>query len=161
MAELPNALTGTRLPDPYVLQNSPVRLNGAFRTMKEVVVGNTSRRAEYKLNGHSRYGSAFDYLLPNVVLVDAFWRFGTVRANELGGLSVYVPERCDAMKVFFDYTDFDAEMLRGSMTFQGANPRPEGDLLHVGPIEALDSQGRLLLRVEGGLCRKFGEVEVA
>jgi hypothetical protein len=152
-------LNGVRLPDPYVMEGSPVKLNGPFRTMKEVVVGQTGRRAEYKLNGNNRYDSEFDYLIPNIILVDAFWRFGTVRANESGGMSVYVPERCDAMKVFFDYSDFGFDRLRSPVTFRGANPRPEGEVLHVGPIDAFDSTGRLLLRVEGGLCRKFGEIQ--
>jgi len=136
-------------------------LNGVFRTMKEVVVGRTSRRAEYKLHADSRYNSDFDYMIPNVILVDAFWRFGTVRASERGGLSVYVPEKCEAMKVFFDYADYDADQLRNPVTFYGANPRADGDVLHVGPIDAFDSKGRLLLRVEGGLCRKAGEIQVS
>jgi hypothetical protein len=150
-------LNGVPLPDPYVMEGSPVKLNGAFRTLKEVVVGRTSRRAEYMLNTDRRYGSEFDYLIPNVILVDAFWRFGTVRANDKGGLSVYVPERCDAMKVFFDYADFHWDELRRPITFQGANPRADGDVLHVGPIDAFDSKGRIILRVEGGVCRKFGD----
>jgi acyl transferase domain-containing protein/NAD(P)-dependent dehydrogenase (short-subunit alcohol dehydrogenase family) len=154
-----NGLAGNQLPDPYVMEGSPVRLNGAFRTMKHIVVGQRTRRAEYKLNGQSRYGSDFDYLIPNVILVDAFWRFGTVRENENGSLSVYVPERCDAMKVFFDYLDFGAGFLQSTMTFDGANPRAEGDMLYVGPIDVRDASGRVLLRVEGGVCRKFGEVE--
>ena len=153
-------VAGVLLPDPYVMAGSPVQLNGAFKTMKEVEVGRTSRRADYKLNGNSHYGSDFDYLIPNVILVDAFWRFGTVRANGNGGLSVYVPERCDSMKVFFDYADFDAPQLRSAVTFHGANPRADGDVLHVGPIDAFDSTGRMLLRVEGGVCRKFGDIEV-
>jgi polyketide synthase-like dehydratase family protein len=153
-------VAGVLLPDPYVMAGSPVQLNGAFRTLKEVEVGRTSRRAHYKLNGNSRYGSDFDHLIPNVILVDAFWRFGTVRANEHGALSVYVPERCDSMKVFFDYADFDAEPLRCAVTFHGTNPRAECDVLHVGPIDAFDATGRMLLRVEGGVCRKFGDIEV-
>jgi hypothetical protein len=156
-----NGVSGLRLPDPYVMEGSPFRLDGAFKTMKDVVVSKDGRRAEYHLNGGGNYKSDFDYLIPNVVLVDAFWRFGTVRANERGGLSVYVPERCDAMKVFFDYSDFDAELLRSAVIFQGANPVPEGDVLHVGPINAFASDGRLLLRVEGGLCRNFGEIQVS
>jgi 3-oxoacyl-(acyl-carrier-protein) synthase/NAD(P)-dependent dehydrogenase (short-subunit alcohol dehydrogenase family) len=151
---------GMRLPDPYVMGGSPVQLDGAFRTMSEVLVGRETRSAGYKLNGGSRYGSDFDYMIPNIILVDAFWRFGTVRTNESGGYPVYVPERCDAMKVFFDYADFGAERLRDSVTFHGANPIPEGDVLHVGPLEAVDSKGRMLLRLEGGLCRKFGQIEV-
>jgi acyl transferase domain-containing protein/NAD(P)-dependent dehydrogenase (short-subunit alcohol dehydrogenase family) len=154
-----NHVSGPSLPDPYTLDQSPVRLSGPFRAMKTVVVGPTNRRAEYKPNGAGHYGSAFDHLMPNVILVDAFWRFGTVQANSKGGLSVYVPERCDTMKVFFDYTDFDAPILRAAATFHGANPRAEGDVLHVGPIDAFDSTGRLILCVEGGVCRKFGDVE--
>jgi acyl transferase domain-containing protein/NAD(P)-dependent dehydrogenase (short-subunit alcohol dehydrogenase family) len=156
-----NGAGGLRLPDPYVMQGSPVRLNGVFRAMKEIVVGPTTRHATYNLNGHAPYGSEFDYMIPNVILVDAFWRFGTVQSNQSGKLSVYVPEKCDAMKVFFDYGDFDAEVLRKPVTFHGANPRTDGESLHVGPIDAYDAQGRILLRVEGGLCRKFGEIEVA
>jgi NAD(P)-dependent dehydrogenase (short-subunit alcohol dehydrogenase family) len=152
-------VAGSSLPDPYTMSQSPVRLSGPFRTMKDVVVGPTNRCAEYKPNGLVRYGSAFDHFMPNVILVDAFWRFGTVQANTNGGLSVYVPERCDVMKVFFDYTDFDAPLLKGPATFQGANPRAEDDILHVGPIDGYDSGGRLILRVEGGVCRKFGDIE--
>lgn len=155
------SIDGVSLPDPYVMEGSPVRLNGAFRTMKEIVVGQNARCATYNLNGHRPYGSVFDYLIPNIIMVDAFWRFGTVRSNESGTLSVYVPEKCEAMKVFFDYGDFDSAMLRKPITFHGANPRPDGESLHVGPIDAYDAGGRLLLRVEGGLCRKFGEIEVS
>ncbi|HXT21563.1 MAG TPA: hypothetical protein VN923_12495, partial [Thermoanaerobaculia bacterium] len=105
--------------------------------------------------------------------VDAFWRFGTIMAN-VGGmannggmpnggrsLSVYVPERCERMSVYFDYTDFDLGWLHDPVVFTGRNPQPQGDQLLVGPIEAWDREGRLRLTVEGGVCRKFGEVEYA
>ncbi|HEX8030772.1 MAG TPA: hypothetical protein VF491_20010, partial [Vicinamibacterales bacterium] len=92
-------------------------------------------------------------------MVDAFWRFGTVRVTENGRLGVYVPEKCDVMKVFFDYDTDAVESLREPITFAGANPRAEGDLLHVGPITAFSASGKALLRVEGGLCRRFGEIE--
>ena len=147
------------LPDPYVMPGSPVQLDGVFRAMKEVQVYDADRRAGYQLPDANRHPSAFDHLIPKIIMVDAFWRFGTVRVCESGNLGVFVPERCDVMKVFFDY-DLDAlESLRGPITFAGANPRPEGDLLHVGPITAFNAAGQALLRVEGGLCRKFGEIE--
>ena len=155
-----NGTPAVRLEDPYVMESSPVRLNGGFKAIGKILVDDKTRRADYKLRGDASYGSNFDYLIPNIIMVDAFWRFGTVRVNENGNLAVYVPERCDAMKVFFDYTDFSTGVLRGPVTFRGSNPRPEGDQLHVGPIEAYDASGRVLLRVEGGVCRNFGDIKV-
>jgi len=76
-------------------------------------------------------------------------------------LAVYVPESCERMRVFFDYTDFALDWLRRPVVFSGANPRPEGERLLVGPIEARDQEGHLRLRVEGGVCRKFGEIHDA
>ncbi len=95
-----NGTPAVRLEDPYVMESSPVRLNGGFKAIGKILVDDKTRRADYKLRGDASYGSNFDYLIPNIIMVDAFWRFGTVRVNENGNLAVYVPERCDAMKVF-------------------------------------------------------------
>lgn len=148
-----------RLPDPYVLPGSPVQLDGMFRAMAHVDVGEPNRRAPYQWPGITRYQSAHDALLPTMVLVDAFWRFGTVRQCAGDRLGVYVPERCDVMKVYFDWTSYTDAALVRPITLAGANPRPDGEVLHVGPITAFDEAGRPLLRVEGGLCRKFGELD--
>jgi hypothetical protein len=155
VGELHGAL---RLPDPYLLPGSPVRLNGIFKTMERLAVNGQSRQAHYRLGGISYPGASLSRLLPNIVLVDAFWRFGTVMATGDHTLAVYVPERCDRMGVYFDYTDFDLGWLCEPAIFTGANPRPEGDRLLVGPIEVRDREGRLRLTVEGGVCRKFGEI---
>ena len=48
--------------------------------------------------------------------------------------------------------------LRQGVTFRGVNPREEGDILHVGPIEARDANGNILLVVEGGIARKVGDI---
>jgi acyl transferase domain-containing protein/NAD(P)-dependent dehydrogenase (short-subunit alcohol dehydrogenase family) len=152
---------GVELPDPYLLEGSPVRLNGRFQSLRGLRVAAQSRFAQYRLNGSTYPLSPLQHLLPNVILVDAFWRFGTIMPNGGRSLAVYVPERCDRMRVFFDYTDFDLGWLHEPVLFTGANPRPCGDQLEVGPIEAWDHQGRLRLTVEGGVCRKFGEVHDA
>lgn len=152
---------GLQLPDPYLLEGSPVRLNGRFNSLRSLCVNGSRRLAHYRLGGSSYPESALQHLLPNVILVDAFWRFGTVMATGDHSLSVYVPERCDRMGVYFDYTDFDLDWLHGPVVFSGANPRPQGDQLLVGPIEARDREGRLRLTVEGGVCRKFGEIHNA
>lgn len=146
------------LPDPYCLPGSPVQLAGVFRAMPHVHVTEIERCAPYQLPSANPHPSAFEHLIPKIIMVDAFWRFGTVRITENGGLGVYVPEKCDVMKVFFDYEQDATDALRGPVTFAGANPRVEGDLLHVGPITAFNASGQALLRVEGGLCRRFGEL---
>lgn len=152
---------GLQLPDPYLLESSPVRLNGRFNSMSALRVNGSRRLARYRLSDYPYPESPLLHMLPNVILVDAFWRFGTVMATGARALSVYVPERCDRMGVYFDYTDFGLDWLCGPLVFTGANPRPQGDQLLVGPIEARDREGRLRLTVEGGVCRKFGEIENA
>jgi hypothetical protein len=76
-------------------------------------------------------------------------------------MPVYVPESCRIMKVYFDISNFDLETLRSQLTFRGANPRREGDKLIIGPVEAVDRDGQTMLTVEGGVCRRFGEVRNA
>jgi acyl transferase domain-containing protein len=152
---------GRELPDPYLLEGSPVRLNGRFKSLRNLAVDAEKRRASYQLGNLGGPASPLESQLPNVVLVDAFWRFGTVMATGERTLSVYVPERCDRMGVYFDYNDADLSWLKEPVVFTGANPRPEGDQLLVGPIEARDREGRVRLTVEGGVCRKFGEIHDA
>jgi len=55
-------------------------------------------------------------------MVDAFWRFGTVRVCESGRLGVYVPEKCDVMKVFFDYDKDATDNLNGRVTDPASAP---------------------------------------
>jgi hypothetical protein len=62
------------------------------------------------------------------------------------------------MKVYFDFPRVSARRLMGTLTLSGANPRDDGDKLHIGPVAAYDGDGNLLLSVEGGICRKLGEV---
>jgi hypothetical protein len=117
--------------------------------------------AQYGLGAAHDPEPAFPPLLANVILVDAFWRFGTIVETADRSLAVYVPERCERMGVYFDYTDFTQDWLNEPVVFTGANPRPEGDRLLVGPIEARDRQGRLRLTVDGGVCHKLGEIRDA
>ena len=152
---------GLQLPDPYLLEGSPVRLNGRFKSLRGLQVERDRRLAHYRLGSSSYPESPLLHMLPNVILVDAFWRFGTIMATGERSLSVYVPERCDRMGVYFDYTDFTLDWLHEPVVFTGSNPRPQGDQLLVGPIEARDHEGRVRLTVEGGVCRKFGELHHA
>ncbi len=173
---------GLELPDPYLLAGSPVLLNGRFKSLGGLRVVADRRLAHYRLDDSPYPASPLQHMLPNVILVDAFWRFGTIMQSAGGmsssggmangggngavgnggrSLSVYVPERCARMGVYFDYTDFDLGWLHDPVVFTGRNPQTRGDQLLVGPIEAWDREGRLRLTVEGGVCRKFGEVEYA
>lgn len=148
-------------PDPYVMNGSVVRLNGAFKTMSDIRVSSSHRMASYRLNGARYPASPFQHLLANLILVDSFWRFGAIHSPDHQRLPVYVPEYCGAMRVYFDYVQFDAPILRQTLTFSGANPRADGDLLRLGDIEVRDPQGNILLTVEGATCRYFGEVPYA
>jgi hypothetical protein len=154
-----NGVEGRPLPDPYVMDGSPVCLSGPFKTMKNIVSGGTHRRADYKLaEAFNHNGSEYQSVLPKIVLMDSLWRFGAIQIAPDNSLPVFVPEECDVMKIYFDFADFDAAKLVETLTFSGTNPRLDGDRLSIGPIAASDRDGNTLLIVEGGVCRRFGEV---
>lgn len=155
------SLSGSRkMPDPYVIPGTMVDLKGQFDAMRNIRTGEKHIRANYQLKGSIDPKAGYNYMIPNMVFVDAFWRFGTFNPINKNTLGVYVPEQCDVMKVFFDYADFQTPTLLKELTFYGEKPRPDGDLLNVGPIYAVDGKGKVKLVVESGVCRKFGEVSV-
>jgi hypothetical protein len=41
---------------------------------------------------------------------------------------------------------------------RGSNPTADQDRLTIGPVEVRDSEGSVLLSVDGGVCRRLGEV---
>jgi acyl transferase domain-containing protein/NAD(P)-dependent dehydrogenase (short-subunit alcohol dehydrogenase family) len=154
-----NGVEGQYMPDPYVMDGSPVCLSGPFKTMKNIVSGGDRRRADYQLSDFNRNGAEHQAALPKIVLMDSLWRFGAIQIAPDNSLPVFVPEECDVMKIYFDFADFDASKSVEAMTFSGANPRLDGDRLCIGPIAASDLDGNTLLIVEGGVCRRFGEVK--
>ena len=151
---------GLRHVDPYTLIGSPLRLTGKFIAMDDIVVDAKKRQAVYQLKENDYKMEGFSYLIPGMIMIDAFWRFGTIHELEPGVMAVYVPERCEAMKIYFDLTDFANPALRGQFRFLGYNPAEEGDFLRIGPIQTCDSTGKVRLVVEQGICRKFGVVGV-
>ena len=144
------------LPDPYVDAASPVHLDGGFNALAEILVGSAARRASYRLDPRAVNGGSG--ILANLVMVDALWRFSAITRDATGSLPIFVPAKCRSMKVYFDYTNYDVGILRQPLTFYGDNPYLENDLLHVGPIQVVDSEGQVLLHVEGAYCRPFGAV---
>lgn len=152
----PGPIIGQLLDDPYVMAGSPVRLSGPFRTMSNITVGREFRRADYRLDAMSPHDAG--PALPRIMLMDSLWRFGAMDRGRDGSLPIHVPEKCRSMKMYFDFSRVDAARLMGTITFRGANPRDSGDTLQIGPVAAYDAHGRILLSVEGGICRRVGEV---
>lgn len=149
---------GTHLPDPYVMAGSPVQLEGPFRCLRQLVVDSDYRKARYRAARRSYPPSRWTGLLTSALMVDAFWRFATVQSGPDRSLSVYVPERCAVMRVYFDYLTPNPVAGGQAVIFGGTNPTANGEQLLVGPIEARDTRGSLLLSVEGGVCRRFGTI---
>ena len=152
-----NRAPGRLLDDPYVMGNSPVRLNGPFRAMKNIMAGELQRSADYKLLENVQTKSGYRYFLPNLVMLDALWRFGAIHVEGEHSFPIYVPEACKVMKVYYDFANPDVRTLTDNVTFAGANPHQEDDRLMIGPVEARDAAGSTLIVVDGGLCRRLGE----
>jgi hypothetical protein len=148
---------GLLSPDPYTLDGSPVSLSGPFNAIQNLTIGEAARRAGFK---YADFNNAKDQsALSRIVLMDSLWRFGVIQAARDNSMTVFVPEACEVMKVYFDFAEFDVSKHAGALTFRGTNPRPDGERLHMGPVAAINDEGNTLLMVERGICRRFGEVK--
>ena len=161
MFDGPPQVDGMELPDPYLLERATVQLKGQFDSMTNIRVGTNHRRADYQLRRSDKSEFKYGRLIPNMVMVDSFWRFGAIHATAHNTLPLYVPEECAKMSIYFDFADFDSSSLKQRLIFSGENPRAEGDLLRLGRIHAWDHAGNIMLMVEGAICRRFGEVKHA
>ena len=150
---------GRVLSDPYVMMGSPVHLNGPFRTLNNILVGESNRSADYRLTKMSGIGSSGAAFLSSLMVMDSLWRFGAIDLHPDNTLPVYVPEACKVMKVYFDLGNPGvASTLSDELCMTGSNPTADQDRLTIGPVEARDSVGSVLLTVDGGICRRLGEV---
>jgi acyl transferase domain-containing protein len=154
----PNGLEGRRLLDPYVMDGSPVCLSGPFNAMENIIVGGEKRKADFKLADFNGASAEYKAEWSKIILMDALWRFGVIHLPPDNSSPVFVPEECRVMKVYFDFSNFDASKLVGQLTFSGANPRLDGDRLTIGPVVAADGNGNTLIVVEDGVCLRYGKV---
>jgi acyl transferase domain-containing protein/NAD(P)-dependent dehydrogenase (short-subunit alcohol dehydrogenase family) len=153
-----NGVDGRSSVDPYMMEGSPVCLSGPFNAMKNIIIGGDHRKADFKLANFNHDSSKHLPVMSKVVLMDSLWRFGVIQLGPNNTFPVFVPEACDVMKIYFDFADMDTSKLAGTLTFAGANPWPDGERLHMGPVAAIDADGNALVVVERGVCRRFGEV---
>jgi hypothetical protein len=97
--------------------------------------------------------------LSSLMVMDSLWRFGAIDLNPDNTLPVYVPEACKVMNVYFDLGHSGvASTLSDELSMTGSNPTADHDRLTIGPVEVRDSVGSVLLTVDGGVCRRLGEV---
>jgi acyl transferase domain-containing protein/NAD(P)-dependent dehydrogenase (short-subunit alcohol dehydrogenase family) len=152
-----SVINGSASPDPFTMNGSSVLLSGPFDAIKNLIIGPDQRSAHLRLDNVNDCSADQRSLLAKIVLMDSLWRFGVIRV-EGNAMPVFVPEACEVMKIFFDFHDFVLP-LSSPLTLSGANPRPDGERLHMGPVEATDENGNTLVVVERGICRRFGEVK--
>jgi 3-oxoacyl-(acyl-carrier-protein) synthase/NAD(P)-dependent dehydrogenase (short-subunit alcohol dehydrogenase family) len=147
------------LEDPYLMNGSPVKLDGPFRAMRNITAGSTERWADYRvrqeLQSRSGYGG-YRYL--NLMLLDSLVRFGGIHLDAQKAFPICVPEACRMIRIYYDFTNPDEKTFTGSLKFAGSNPLVEPDRMVVGPVEARDPAGRTLAMVDGAISRKIGEV---
>ena len=152
-----SVINGSAAPDPFTMHGSPVLLSGPFDAIRNLIIGPDQRSAHLRLDNVNECSADHRSLLAKIVLMDSLWRFGVIRV-EGNAMPVFVPEACEVMKIFFDFHDFVLP-LSSPLTLSGANPRPDGERLHMGPVDATDENGNTLVVVERGICRRFGEVK--
>jgi hypothetical protein len=127
--------------------------------MQNITADEAHRSADYKLrDGVAAARSGYQHLLPNLILMDALWRFGAIHRDAQEHFPIYVPEACKVMNIYYDFDKPDEKILTGKLTFAGSNPHVDADRLMIGPVKAKDPAGATLILVDGGLCRKLGEL---
>jgi hypothetical protein len=146
------------LEDPYIMDGSPVQLSGPFRSMQNITAGPAERSADFKLREVHR--SPLGYRFLNLIMLDALVRFGGIYKDGEDVFPIYVPEACRVIRIYYDFSNPDEKTFTSNLKFAGSNPHreAEADRLMIGPVESRDSAGRMLAMVDGGLCRKMGEV---
>jgi NAD(P)-dependent dehydrogenase (short-subunit alcohol dehydrogenase family) len=152
---------GLSLEDPYIMNGSPVSLKGRFRTMRNIVSGSDGRHADYALDQEAGIEPGTAPSIPKIMMMDSLWRFGAIVREPDNSMPVYVPVKCDVMKVHFDFAEQPGAASLNNLTFCGANPTHGDENITIGPVAALDSAGHVLLVVEGGVCRRYGTVNHA
>ena len=148
---------GISLPDPYIMSGSPVELKGSFDSMERIILSEEERRAAYLFKRRGIEGE-YSHMLPAAVLLDAFWRYSAI-VDSGDGFIVSVPRSCASLEMFYDFTDFNNELLLEPLFFRAANPEREGGTVHVGPMEIRNGSGEVLVRMKEGECHEFGTVD--
>jgi acyl transferase domain-containing protein/NAD(P)-dependent dehydrogenase (short-subunit alcohol dehydrogenase family) len=149
---------GIFLEDPYVMAGSPVSLKGSFRTMSNIVAGSGGRSADYQLDTIVEGVPNRACSLSTILMMDSLWRFGAIVREPDNSMPVYVPVKCDVMKIHFDFAEPSRVGNLNRLSFRGANPSSGEESIVIGPVAALDDAGDVLLVVEGGVCRRYGTV---
>lgn len=149
---------GRMLHDPYITGAPPVQLTGPFRTLQNIVAGDRIRSAEYHPEEEIRE-TAYRPFLANLLVMDSLWRFACIDAEGGDAVPIYIPLAGKVMNMYYDIASpSNTPTLLGKLYMTGFNPEKDQEYLTIGPVEARDANGSILMEVESGRCRKVGEV---
>jgi acyl transferase domain-containing protein/NAD(P)-dependent dehydrogenase (short-subunit alcohol dehydrogenase family) len=147
------AVEGRHVADPYVGPASPVRLNGMFECLHDIVIGSEHRVARFRL-GESKNLASIEHFLTPAVLIDAMLRFGAIMPDEVTGASpVAVPERGGSIALQPGVNDAALQAMAGDVVIVASHPRMEGDQIVSEWVQAFDANGRPLIVMQQGVGR--------
>lgn len=156
----PGGGVATAVPDPYLLEGSPVRLGGPFRCLERIRLFDGGRRARLRIREPEGLAAMADFLIP-ALLLDGLFRCSMIHLSAAGGLPVYVPVGCRLTRLAPGVNDLRLHAAGAELTLTAAEPRPEGEEMINDWSQATDASGRVLLRVEGMRAARLGEVSAA
>jgi acyl transferase domain-containing protein/NAD(P)-dependent dehydrogenase (short-subunit alcohol dehydrogenase family) len=149
---------GRMLSDPYITGAPPVQLTGPFKTLQNIVAGDRVRSAEYRPEEEIQE-TAYRPFLANLLVMDSLWRFACIDSSGSDAVPIYIPLAGKVMNMYYDIASpSNTPTLLGKLYMTGFNPEKDQDYLTIGPVEARDTNGAILMEVESGRCRKVGEV---
>ena len=147
---------GWRLGDPYLHENSPVRLSGPFRSLHDIRVSETHATAIVRQAGAAG-SSAAGWHIP-VVLLDAVWRLSAMRRESNGSVLVAVPLTCEQIEIRNAAGEQGLE--GGDCVVSASAARVRDNRVHVDWVEVRDAAGRSVISLKGVVGALFGHIRV-
>jgi acyl transferase domain-containing protein/NAD(P)-dependent dehydrogenase (short-subunit alcohol dehydrogenase family) len=155
---VPEATRFTRVTDPYLDSQSPLRVHGVFRCMQDIRISDNVRCALFRNSDDKLPPEFLNSSIP-CLLIDALGRFSSLVLDESGSLPICVPVRGSGIWIAAGVND--RTLLGTPITLRAGAPRIEGDMMFLDTFaEAIMPDGRVILGLRNFVCRILGTVKV-
>jgi acyl transferase domain-containing protein/NAD(P)-dependent dehydrogenase (short-subunit alcohol dehydrogenase family)/acyl-CoA thioesterase FadM len=150
---------GTAATDPYLAEDSPVKLTGLFRCLESIRLHRDQRSAIFRIADPTDL-SIYESFKTPFLLLDAMTRCAVFNVEPDGTMQVWVP--VSARRTLLPHGVSDASLQTAGIEarIRATAPRYDGELVFSDYVEAVDHGGRVIVLVEGLVAHRAGKVHV-
>ena len=154
-----NGTAGIAALDPYLAPGSPVKLDGLFRCLETVRLHADHRSASFRIVNPAGLEHLVSFNTP-FVLLDAMTRCAVFNVEADGAMRIWVPISAGRTLLPQNVNDASLHSAGAPVHINATAPRFDGDLVFADYVEAVDTDGRVIVIVEGLVARSAGQVQV-